>query len=78
MILNFLYGDLVSYMSGIMLQRYLDYLSSLDYNPELLNAFSKLYSNEDNINPVSFLKDLHEDPRTNDEFYRRALRRKHS
>ena len=75
MILNFLYGDYIAFMAPDDFKRYLDYLATLDYNPNLLDAFSKLYSNESNINPVSYLDDLHEDARTNAKFYRRVLRR---
>ena len=77
MILNYLYGDKIAYMPGEMLQRYLDYLSTLNYNPNLLNAFSKLYSNEPNINPVNFMEDFQENEKTNIKVYLRSLKRKY-
>ena len=34
---------------------YLDYLDKLGFNADLLNCFSKVYSNDDNINPFPYL-----------------------
>lgn len=58
MILNFLYGGGIEYLSLEEIYDYLEYLSALGINRELINIFKKLMSNASNGNPYNLLKEI--------------------
>lgn len=58
MILNFLYNGNVEFMNKNEYNDYLDYLESLKFNKELLDIFSKVYSCDNNVNPVSLIDSI--------------------
>lgn len=58
MILNFLYGGGIEYLSLEEIYDYLEYLSMLGINRELINIFKKLMSNASNGNPYNLLKEI--------------------
>ena len=56
LILDFLYDGLVEFMTKEEFYDYLNYLDRLHLiNKELLDSFSRIYSDEDNINPYDLL-----------------------
>lgn len=57
-ILNFLYGEKINNIDVIEFYNFLNYLDDLKINVNLLNCFSKIISNEDNVNPVNYIETL--------------------
>lgn len=73
-ILNTLYGGQINKLSLEELYMYLDYLSSIGVNLELLNIFEKITSNSHNENPYELLKSLIPImPRANKHVYRKVI-----
>lgn len=58
MILNFLYGGNIEYLSLEEIYDYLEYLSSLGLDHNLINIFKKIMSNAPNENPYKLLNEL--------------------
>lgn len=65
MILNYLYGKSVNSMNGSEFYEYLNYLNKIGINGDLLNSFSAIIVNKDNVNPVNYLDSL-----TTEQIYR--------
>lgn len=58
MILNFFYGSNVARLDTNTYYYYLEYLKKIGTPIEFVDACSKLYTNQDNINPVEMVDDL--------------------
>ena len=55
MILNYLYQDNITKLDISEFYEYLNYLISINFPYELVDAFNKLFENTDNINPYELL-----------------------
>lgn len=75
MILNYIYGGMTQLMSKEEFFEYLNYLNSIGFDKELLSMFSKLYSNDDNVNPQPFIDTINEIllPSANKAVYRKKI-----
>ena len=60
-ILSYLYGKNVSHLSLNEYYGYLDYLSSIGIDKNLINSFEKLVTKEDNVNPGPYIQSLTEE-----------------
>ena len=56
MILNYLYQDRITRLDMKDYFKYIDYLRSIGFPYELLDSFSRLFENADNINPYEYLE----------------------
>ena len=65
MILNYLYGKNISKITILEYYEYLNYLSRIGMNKELLDIFNNLVIEKDNINPTNYLDTI-----TNEQIYR--------
>lgn len=54
-ILNYLYGEKINNISIEEFYDYLNYLDSLKFDSNLLNAFERIVSNGNNINPLNYI-----------------------
>lgn len=61
MILNYLYKGNVENMEVNQFYNYLEYLKDIGLSIELIDIFSKVYTNDDNINPVYLLDTIPND-----------------
>ena len=57
-ILNFLYGEKINNIAGTDFYNYLNYLNDLNIDINLIECFSKIVSNENNINPMDYIETL--------------------
>ena len=60
-ILNYLYGGSVQRLTTVEFYEYLNYLSSIGINSELLAMFSKLYDKQNNDNPLELISQIPDD-----------------
>ncbi len=58
MILQFFYGDYMINMSVADFYVYLDYLAHIGVSKEIVDIFSNIFINKDNINPYEYLEEL--------------------
>lgn len=63
-ILKYLYGPDINNISLVEYYRYLNYLDDIKVNPNLLECFNRIVSNEENKNPVDYIDTL-----TNKQIY---------
>ena len=58
MILNFIGNFNINRLSEVQFDKYLQYLEDLGFNQELINIFSKVYTEENNLNPKEFIETI--------------------
>ncbi len=58
MILNCLFNGNILYYKLTDFETYIKYLEYLGFGLDILNSFSRLYSNNDNINPYCYLDQI--------------------
>lgn len=76
MILNYLYGDKIQRLTMEEFYEYLNYLSSLKINSELIAIFSRLYDNQNNENPGELISQIPDDlSKTNHLAFKHKTRR---
>lgn len=75
-ILNFIGEENLALLKGDDFITYLLYLQSLGYPNELLDCFARLYTHQDNINPVNALEKLEYIADSSYQSYQRVLRKK--
>ena len=61
MILEFISKKPIYKLSKIEFKYYINYLKEIGFDKKLLEAFSRIYENEENINPVDLLETLTEE-----------------
>lgn len=61
LILNFLYGGNVQKMGSTDYYNYLEYLKKNGLSSELVDLFARIYSEDDNINPVDLIESIPDD-----------------
>ena len=65
MILNFLYGRDVHFISPRGINRYLRYLKYIGIDRELIAMLKRIYTQRENINPIDLIDSLYECDETN-------------
>jgi len=58
MILNFIFGSNISWLSTKEFYDYLEYLKKIGVSQELIDKFAKIYLPEKNENPYEYLDEL--------------------
>ena len=58
MVLNYFFGAKINNLSIQDYYSYLEYLATLGVSQELIDIFSYIYVNRDNVNPYEYLDEL--------------------
>lgn len=74
-ILRFLYGEPIHYLSPDNFLDYLNYLEEIGYDKELINIFKRLYTEKENVNPLDAIDLLIETPYSRCHQYQKARRK---